>query len=693
VILISPGKTAVMKIQRNYLLIFTLFLFSTNVSAQIPSTCFEIKSILVDACGAPEGANEMVSLVIGPADMNTADLSINWPNNPYRNICQDATTASKVATLNATIQACGVILEPVGGVLPAGSNVLIVTSAAMDPSFNSFANLTDTLYMIFQCSGNTSGHFKNYDPSSSIRMLDMSFTGFCSDQVSYDAANLLDQNGTPGAEDGATVNYDFAGNATYTNPGCQAPINALQVNVSANTTTICNGDLINVTAVISSGNFSSFFWTNGQGTYVDPSALSTGYQTNVAFQGVDSLRFAVIGLCNDTLFTDLLLNIGSGSAASISASGPTSFCAGDSVVLTASAGSTYSWSSGETSQSITVFTANTYTVTVTGSCGTSTASQNVLVDPAPVASISASGPTNFCQGGSVILTAAGSGPYLWSTGETTAGITVSTTGNYILSITNGCGTDTSSQSVSVDPIPVAMISGAPAVLCPNESATLTASGGTSYLWSTGDTTASILLTNGGNFSVTVSTVGCGSDMTGVSIGSSNLNVGFIPDTLSGAFPFEVNFMNTSFNAVNYSWDFGDGTGSNMDDPQHVYQSNGEFLVLLTGTDAQGCTDTASVVILVYDDTQITIPNVFTPNGDGKNEFFNVFTNKTNLGIDGKIFNRWGAEIATWNSLSGGWNGKTDGGSEAAEGVYVYIVKILFPDGKVDERNGAVSLIR
>jgi len=679
------------KIQ-SYCLIFLLSVFSSNLIAQTPSTCFEIQSILVDACGNPEGANEMVRFIIGPADMNTADLVVDWPNNSYQNICQDATTASHVATLNATIQACGLIREPVGGVLPAGATVLMVTSTAMDPSFNSFANLTDTIYMIFQCAGNTSGHFRNYSSTTAIRTLEMTFTGICSDLVDYDAAELVDQNGTPTAADGSTVNYDFAGNATYTNPGCQAPITTLQVNLSASSTTVCNGDLINVTAVISSGNFNSYFWTGGNGTFVSPTQLSSDYQTDLGFQGTDVLRFGVVGICNDTLYTDLQITIGSGAVASISAGGPTSFCSGDSVVLTSSAGNTYSWSSGETTQSITVFNSNTYTVTVTGSCGTSTASQNVVVDPLPVASIAASGPTSFCQGGSVTLSAAGPGPYLWSTGEKTSSIVVSTTNNIVLTVSNACGMDTASQSVVADPVPLAVINGAPTVLCPNEVATLTASGGTSFLWSTGDTTASISITNGGTYSVTVST-GCGSDVSNVSVGSSNLNVSFTADTLTGAFPLPVTFTNGSFSANSFHWDFGDGSTSTANSPLHTYQSNGTYTVVLTGTDLQGCTDTAQVTILIYDDTQITIPNVFTPNGDGKNELFNIFTNKTSLGVSGQIFNRWGAKIASWNSLNGGWDGKTDGGSDAAEGVYVYIVKIIFPDGDVEERNGAVSLIR
>ena len=257
---------------------------------------------------------------------------------------------------------------------------------------------------------------------------------------------------------------------------------------------------------------------------------------------------------------------------------------------------------------------------------------------------------------------------------------------------NGCGVDTASQTVVSDPIPQANISGAPIVLCPNEIVNLIATGGNTYLWSTGETTSSIEVSSGGNYTVTATT-GCGSDVANISIGTSNMTVDFITDTLSGAFPLLVNFTNQSLGANTFNWDFGDESGSNLNNPQHTYQSNGTFTVILTGTDIQGCTNTATIKIIVFDDTKITIPNVFTPNSDGNNEYFNIFTNKTNLLISGQIFNRWGGEIATWNSINGGWNGKTDRGTDAEEGVYIYIVNIIFPNGNAVERHGSVSLIR
>ncbi|MEP7171649.1 MAG: hypothetical protein ABI855_19915, partial [Bacteroidota bacterium] len=138
--------------------IFLIFILLLNfiskknlIFAQIPTTCFEIQSILVDACGNPEGENEMVRFVTGPNSLNISNLIVTWPNNIYLNICQNAQTATNVDTLNAAIQSCGYILEPSGGILPPGKTVILVTSTNMNPFSNSFANLSDTIYMIFQC--------------------------------------------------------------------------------------------------------------------------------------------------------------------------------------------------------------------------------------------------------------------------------------------------------------------------------------------------------------------------------------------------------------------------------------------------------------------------------------------------------------------------------------------------------------
>ncbi|RRJ86897.1 hypothetical protein, partial [Flavobacterium macacae] len=181
----------------SFLFIFSLF-FSQNSFAQ----CFQIESILVDACDGTnntEGRNEMVRFKVGPAAINTSPMIVNWPSNSWGGLRQDAGTAAKVATINANILAaggCGQVLEPVGGVLPANATVILVTSYNYDINSNPFGAITDTIYLLFQnADTGNGGHFGNYGNSgNNSRTLSISF-GSCNDTVTYNRSLLTDQNG------------------------------------------------------------------------------------------------------------------------------------------------------------------------------------------------------------------------------------------------------------------------------------------------------------------------------------------------------------------------------------------------------------------------------------------------------------------------------------------------------------------
>ncbi|MBK9335075.1 MAG: hypothetical protein IPM98_00245 [Lewinellaceae bacterium] len=131
-------------------------------------------------------------------------------------------------------------------------------------------------------------------------------------------------------------------------------------------------------------------------------------------------------------------------------------CAGASATLTASGGSTYLWSTGETTTAIVVSTAGTYTVIVTGSNGcTSIASAGISVNPLPVAVVTPDNIT-ICAGSPVILTASGGSGYLWAPGgETTESISVNASGQYTVTVTDGNGcTDSAVATVDLAPSPV-----------------------------------------------------------------------------------------------------------------------------------------------------------------------------------------------------------------------------------------------
>jgi len=154
--------------------------------SQTTTSCFEIESILADACGGSEGLNEMAQILIGPNDIQVSDLDIDWPNisNPFLGFCQNGTTASLTADINATITGCGEVLEPVGGILPANATVVIITSSLYDPALNPFTNLNETIYVLYQCGAETAGNFAN--SGANPRTLTITYngpSGSCNDAV------------------------------------------------------------------------------------------------------------------------------------------------------------------------------------------------------------------------------------------------------------------------------------------------------------------------------------------------------------------------------------------------------------------------------------------------------------------------------------------------------------------------------
>ncbi|HEU5292386.1 MAG TPA: hypothetical protein VFU05_17185, partial [Cyclobacteriaceae bacterium] len=176
----------------------------------------------------------------------------------------------------------------------------------------------------------------------------------------------------------------------------------------------------------------------------------------------------------------------------------TTICAGSPVTIVAAGANTFLWNTGAITSNITVSptTTTVYTVTGTDLNGCSnTASITVRVNPKPSVSITASPPA-ICPGQTSILTASGAVSYQWSTGATTASIAVSPSATTTYSVTgtgsNGCSA-TATKTVVVNSPPTITIVASPSTICPGGSSTLTASGATSYVWSTGQTGASIVV--------------------------------------------------------------------------------------------------------------------------------------------------------------------------------------------------------
>lgn len=565
------------------------------VAGQVPTKCLEIESILVDACtngcgGAQEGENEMFRFIAGPNPIPLSQLTVQWatPNN-FLGWVQNGASAALTAQLNATITQCGWLIEPPGGVIPAGRRVLGITSTDMCVAANSFSMLADTLYVVYQTAGNTFGHFKNTSNGNTVTAAPSSAASFrtfilrvgtCSDSLVYNIAQLVNTFGTYGGgsaiNDGSTVLASWPGppDPTYVNYGCQAPITPLVAQIVTQPAPVGCGASVALSAV-ASGNIVSTFWSGGTGSFTPTTGAATTYTVGMGDSGGATLTFCAVTACGDTLCDQVQLTVIGAPTPAVTP--PTPVACGATAQLSATVSGTatsHYWQGGDGTWGDVTALNTTYTPAASevgtvglsfcaiGTCGqTNCAAFNLDVLGVPPVSITPGGSTSICQGTTVTLTASGSAPVAWSSGQQTPTITVGTAGTYTVTATTACGQSTASIDVAVTATPVAQISG-PATACPGEAIVLTATGGSSYLWVGGESTATLEATGPGTYSVTVTDI-CGTDEASLTVTEgAALEPDFTADITKGCAPLCVSLAADAQPDMAYTWSFSDGsTGS------------------------------------------------------------------------------------------------------------------------------------
>ena len=141
----------------------------------------------------------------------------------------------------------------------------------------------------------------------------------------------------------------------------------------------------------------------------------------------------------------------------------------------------------------------------------------------------------------------------------------------------------------------------------------------------------------------------------------------------------------------YAWDFGDNTYSEIFRPAHEYTDTGTFEVVLYVSTYHGCLDTIRGLVRVEYGYTFYVPNSFTPNNDGQNDFFQGYGTSV-IDYEMKIFDRWGSNIFTTESYDAPWNGSM-GTTPVQSDVYVYKIKVTDYSGKKHEYVGKVSVAR
>lgn len=362
----------------NFLILMVTLFVTGGLKSQVTG-CFEVQSILVDACGSPEGENEMVRFEVGSNNLDVNNLVVDWPNNAFQGVCQNTATQNTVAYMNSTIQSCGYFLEPDGGILPAHSKVLLITSSDFDATSHSYAGLEDTVHVIFQCTGNTQGHFANWtngcDPSNGDRTLSLDFGNGCAQTVTYNKCDLLNQSGGTGGSsserDGARVEFDSNGTPSYVNEGCVIPFSSVVVDAELlfSNGELCAGETVDLSGTVQNTN--NFEWSASTGTFSDNQSLLTEFTDNSNTSGSYYIYLSAENGCGHSIQDSILITVLSSPSVSIDSTVLSmDSCKINEVELEASGADQYEWSNGESGTSIVVNNSDYYSVIGESECGT-----------------------------------------------------------------------------------------------------------------------------------------------------------------------------------------------------------------------------------------------------------------------------------------------------------------------------------
>lgn len=377
----------------------------------------------------------------------------------------------------------------------------------------------------------------------------------------------------------------------------------------------------------------------------------------------------------------------------------------------------YSWNTGDTLSSLMVSPDSTtnYSVFVSDATGcVNTQNFQVVVEVNPL-SLDVSPDSSICPGEIISLFASAGGgngtmSYSWSPSNLSQqGISISPLVStvYTVVVTDQCGvTAQQTINVNVDPSPHVLFSGqmppSCTTICVNFLDQSSVSNGVvnNWSWDFGDGTNSTLqnpshcYANSGNYSVSLSVVsdaGCVHDTTllqSVSIsGGPTADFSFSPLQVDIDEPL-VTFNNLSVgDSLSYQWYFGDAndtTVSSIKDPSHIYSQTGSYCITLIAKDTLSCSDTVVKCLEVKPNWSIYFPNSFTPNGDGKNDFF-VGYGTGIISYEMWVFDRWGNQIFNCSAtvdpqtaVNCWWDGKVQNGPSgklAQIDTYVWLVEL------------------
>jgi gliding motility-associated-like protein len=513
---------------------------------------------------------------------------------------------------------------------------------------------------------------------------------------------------------GASVTFTAGASTAYTVTGTSAQgcssSDAVSVTVlpaatinAGNDVIICQGP----TVTLSGSGGTSYSWSNGitNGTAFTPASGTTTYTVT----GTNASSCTGTDQVDVTINSNPIVNAGIDQA----------ICPGESVTLSGSGATTYSWNNS-VSNGVAFSPASTATYTVTGTNASGcTGTDQVIVTIDPIPSVSAGADFTICAGSPATLTGSGASSYSWNNGVINGvAFFPNATTTYTITGTSAAGcTNTDQVTISIEALPVVSFSPDVTIGCSPLTVNFTnnSTGSNNCTWTmsdgtvlTGCSTVSNTFEAAGCYDITLtvsSLNNCISSLTSNDLICVEANpiAAFAPSiNIVTEYNGLIDFTNLSIGATDYTWTFGDNSSpTSEENPSHDFggQNQNTWLVTLVAETPLGCADTAYSTIIYQEELIFYVPNTFTPDDDDYNQTFQpVFT----AGYDPYdyvlyIFNRWGEVIFESRDSKKGWDGSYGNNGEVElvqDGTYTW--KLEFKVTKNDERKmvvGHVNIIR
>jgi gliding motility-associated-like protein len=496
-----------------------------------------------------------------------------------------------------------------------------------------------------------------------------------------------------------TLTITDANGCTFSQPvTVSQPIAAV---AATNTTTNinCHGDLtgtINVTVSGGLGNY-SFQWNNGA-TTEDLNALAPGNYLLVVTDQNGCTASTSASISQPSMSTNINL-----------VSQPVS-CFGmqNGAVTSTVVGGTgpyiYIWNTGATSDNISGVSAGIYTITVTDNNGCSASTTTTISEPTAILdanlTVSAANCVTNQMGNINVSILGGTAPYtyLWNNGGTAQNLLNQPPGSYWVKVTDANGCEVT-KNADINDLTSVTISADDMEICIGGTATITTTSipGATYQWiyngnALNGAVASTFVTPVAGIYTVVATTSCGAYTSNpIEISVRTLNTVTVSNDViicNGE-----SFQLQAGGGMDYSWSPTNGLNQ-TDIPNPVASPSQTTTYTVTVRDANGCTATAAVTVNVMCDT-LDIPNGFSPNNDGTNDYFVIDGIDAYPGNVLFIYNRWGNLIYKQKDYANKWDGRSNVngvmfGQELPNGTYYFILDLNIEQKPV---NGFVVIRR